>query len=53
MKSSSGRKRCTSRRESYVFAFVFSFIILALLVVINMRPEIIEKIVRSLIGPPK
>jgi hypothetical protein len=53
MKSQPGGNRRASRRESYVFAIVFSFIVLVLLLIFNLRPEIIEKIARSLIGPPK
>jgi hypothetical protein len=42
-----------SKRQAYVFAAVFSFIVLVLLVVFNLRPEVIEKIVRQFIGAPK
>ncbi len=42
-----------TKQKAYLFAAIFSFIILILLVVFNLRPEAIQTIVRQLIGSPK
>ena len=39
-----------SKQKSYVFAALFAFIVLAILIVFNPRPEVIEKIARSVNG---
>ncbi len=39
-----------SKRKAYTFATLFSLIVLVLLAVFNLRPDIIEKLIRHLIG---
>lgn len=53
MKAKSEKGGRVSRRKSYAFVIVFSLIVLFLLIIINVRPDIVEKIARSLIGPVK
>jgi hypothetical protein len=43
----------TSKKKAYLFAAVFSLVILILLVIFNLRPEAIQQIVRQMIGGPK
>ncbi len=45
--------RNVSKQKAYVFAAVFSLVVLVLLVIFNLRPEVIEKIIRQFIGAPK
>lgn len=42
-----------TKEQSYVFAIIFGVVILALIIVFNLRSEQIEKIARTFLGSPK